>query len=192
MWSNESNLIRNNVAHADWNFQLSLKIKKFLSGNFIFSWAYIMEYLSDLHEKWMVREVNICSFWGVWRDFDGLVGKGLRLSFFNSRLSVCSETLWQQNWSITFVSWWFSHIKFCTELAKTCRYHTKSLWCSLDWDMCPPTDFKNSKSQTHNPKFWHFQVIFMQQGNRNTKIGQNATKMKFLECLIDNANLTLR
>ena len=80
----------------------------------------------------------------------------LRLSFLNTRLSVCSETLWQQNWSITFVSWWSSHIKFCTELAKTCRYHRKSLSCSLDWEMCPPPDSKNSKSQTHNPKFWHF------------------------------------
>ena len=52
--------------------------KKFLSGNFIFRWPYIIEYCSDLHEKWMVREVNICSFWGVWRKYDGLVAKGLR------------------------------------------------------------------------------------------------------------------
>ena len=79
MWSNESNLIRNNVAHADWNFQLSLKIKKFLSGNFIFSWQYILEYWSDLDEKWF-REVRICSFWGVLRIFDELVAKGLMCS----------------------------------------------------------------------------------------------------------------
>ena len=51
--------------------------KKFLSGNFIFNWPYLIEYGSDLHEKWMVREVSICSFWGVVRKNGGLVVKGL-------------------------------------------------------------------------------------------------------------------
>ena len=37
-----------------------------------------MEYLSDFDEKLMVKEVNICSFRGVWRNFDELVVKGLR------------------------------------------------------------------------------------------------------------------
>ena len=36
------------------------------------------EYLLDLDEKWMVREVDICSFRGVSRKNDGLGVKGLR------------------------------------------------------------------------------------------------------------------
>ncbi len=35
------------------------------------------EYLLDLNEKWMVREVDICSFRGVLRKKDGLGVKRL-------------------------------------------------------------------------------------------------------------------
>ena len=67
MQSKEQNLIRNTVAHAESKFQMLLKSKKVLSGNFICGWKYMTEYLSDLDEKWMVREVDICSFRGVSR-----------------------------------------------------------------------------------------------------------------------------
>ena len=62
-------------------FTIFASWKNFLSGNFLFRWPYIIEYCSDLHEKWMVREVNICSFWPVWRNYDGLVAKGLSYRF---------------------------------------------------------------------------------------------------------------
>ena len=43
--------------HAKW--------RNFCGETFIFSWRYIQEYVSDLVEKWMVREVDIWSFRGV-------------------------------------------------------------------------------------------------------------------------------
>ena len=78
MPSKEPNLIRNSVVHADWILQISCKMKKFLRRNFIFSWRYIQEYVSDLDEKWMVREVDIWSFRVILLKNDGLVVKGLR------------------------------------------------------------------------------------------------------------------
>lgn len=42
-----------------------------------FSLSDILEYLSDVDEKWKVREVNICSVGGVLRQNDGLVVKGI-------------------------------------------------------------------------------------------------------------------
>ena len=37
--------------------------------NFIFRGLNMIEYLSDLNEKWMVRKVSICSFGPVWSRF---------------------------------------------------------------------------------------------------------------------------
>ena len=68
------------VVRAEWNLPLSLEVKKFLTGNFIFIRPYIMKYLSDLDEKWMVREVEFWSFRGVSWYFDGLVVLGLMKS----------------------------------------------------------------------------------------------------------------
>ncbi len=56
-----------------------------MSGNFIFDWPDVTEYLLDLDEKWMVREVDICSFRGVSRKNDGLGVKGLK----NVKYMVC-------------------------------------------------------------------------------------------------------
>ena len=42
--------------------ELSLKFEKFLSPNFIFIGSYIIKYLSDLHEKWMVQKGQILKF----------------------------------------------------------------------------------------------------------------------------------
>ena len=78
MQSKVPNLIQNTVEHVELKFQLLLKSKKFLSGNFIFGWPDVTEYLLDLDEKWMVREVDICSFRGVSRKNDGLGVKGLK------------------------------------------------------------------------------------------------------------------
>ena len=63
--SEEPSVIQNSVGYTELNLTVSWKVKKFLSGNFIFSWPDAMKYLSDLDEKWMVREGNICSFWAV-------------------------------------------------------------------------------------------------------------------------------
>ena len=72
-------MIQNIVAHVKLKFKTLLKSNKFLSGNFIFGWPDVTEYLLDLDEKWMVREVDICSFRGVSRKNNGLSVKGLRL-----------------------------------------------------------------------------------------------------------------
>ena len=44
------------------NFMKFQKILKLSSENFIFKGVYMVEYLSDLDEKWMVREVKFSSF----------------------------------------------------------------------------------------------------------------------------------
>ena len=58
----------------DWgNFvEFHEKIEKcwnWCQRNFIFRGLNMIEYLSDLNEKWMVRKVSICSFGPVWSRF---------------------------------------------------------------------------------------------------------------------------
>ena len=54
------------------NFENSLKIfKRIHSKNFIFSGLHQDEYLLALGEKWVVGEVNVCSFWPNLRCYRG-------------------------------------------------------------------------------------------------------------------------
>ena len=90
MRSKVPNLIQNTVAHVESKIQILLNSKKFLSGNFIFGWSYMTEYLSNLDEKWMVREVDICSFRGVSRKNDGLGVEGLKVfTSFKISPTIC-------------------------------------------------------------------------------------------------------